>query len=524
MKIVLRVLHSTKILPTLLFLLLSLPSMCQYRLLWKKLIVDESLDFTPENITGISPVPGGHVILFNVTDESDGAMYPAATLLGTNDTLWRGVIFQDSLWANLDLIGASRLNDSTLRLFGNDYSYVSASAPRPAPYQASLVMRDKALLIRNYFPVQLTAVEGVQAMKVTGYCGNDQSAGYLSIIKQVKGSPDLAILYPVGEAVGDNAQFAGVSRMEVPSADSSAVVAVTETWFDSARYYYQVRVLNNRLQTQVVYPDDTRSNIISRMYTKVSDRLVNLSYRPLYHVGFVTRQVRDEGGANRIAWFAFNGQKERNAALGNDNIITVNGYPIPGNEEVVTDGDLVTGGNTINRIIASVDRNKSGGDDLVLSVGDYRGIESARQVMKDWVEPEAGVVKGWADANNHLYVVANLRAAAAGGQAGLYVMKWEATQEAIDQTLDRAPATYGWGGKPFFSQQPVPAGDSHTFTLLGIDSSDANYAQNSTLKDKRVKLETPLTPVGSTYWFSGTVKVDGKRYTFTKMAVAREGD
>lgn len=512
----------------ILFLLWAPRSSAQYKLLWEKPVQQIDLFQEPKNITGISPLDGGYLILFKLRVNA-AIDLPAFAYLDRNDRLWPVQFLDIDSLAEVTLIGAARRDENLISIMANDYTDRHDGKPIPLPFEIVLARRatDTEFGLFSSLITRVTDVQGVRSFAVADNTTDGKNGHFLSIVRTNASNIPLGFLYhmPLGQKM-TKAQFDEVSDIKIWFADQKTVLVETEVTLDNKQRFYQIHVLDHDLNEIQTYPSSRKSDIVAQMAPGVSDRLVRLSYRPGYDLGFATRQVRNKLGENVLGWYTFNGLNTPNPVfkqVGIEGDVQASTGPVlPDNEEVITDGDLNTGNTRVDNMVVAVDHKRTGSHDLVLSVADYYGLETSRQVIPGYIDSLHSVVKAWANDNNEVYVVANTQKSLTDGTQGLYISKWKATDEAIGKTWHKIKTTMHWSADPFYSKEPIAEIDKTEFILLGIDSSDANYADREDLVGKKIKLEEGgLHPLRSSYWFSGTVRIGRKKYVLTKFAIAK---
>ncbi|RYY61768.1 MAG: hypothetical protein EOO05_05245 [Chitinophagaceae bacterium] len=500
----------------------------QFKMLWEKTIQEVNADEFPDNITGISDLDGGKFIMFQVW-EGDYP-FPAFAFLDKNDKLSRTQYIDIDTLTDVIMVGASRKSETQVRVMCNDYTDRGDGKPVPLPFEITLE-KSAADTIFKLVSCKLTSVTNLaddKSFRLSANEGDGRNGNYMSIVKTNAKNESMTFLYGVktGETTRKT-QFDGCDNARIWYADDNREVVSMETPDGKDGYYYQIHVLDHALDYIKSYPHKDKSVVASLMPAGTSDRLVRVSYKPAQDLGFVTRQVTNVKGQNVIGWYVFNGLSGENPVfrqVGIDGDVQASDGPVlPDNEIVITDGTLYTGKVQYDNMLVSLAINGVGfNNDLVLSVGDYLGLETSRQVVQGYVDSAFTIVKGWANGNNQLYVVANTPKSLTNGIRGLMISKWEATEEAIKNSYQWVKESRGYSADPFYSRTLVDEKDKTDFMIIAVDPSDANYSNSAGLVGKTISIqEGGLTPYRSSYWFSGSVKVGRKKYQFTRFAIAK---
>lgn len=505
----------------------SVSASAQFKMLWEKQVQESSYEQDPDNITGVSDLDGGKFIMFQLWQ--DEYRFPAFAFLDKNDKLVTAQYLQIDSLENVEMVGVSRRNDTEIKIMCNDYTDRFDGKPVPVPFEIILgkTVNDSKFTLTTCRLTNVTNLAGDKEFMVTDNSSDGGTRQFLSVMKRDVNDKKLIFLYSM--ALGKDAkkvQFDGCDYASTWFANDKRTVVSVETPYGSNQHYYQIHVLDNNLDYVKSYPAKDKATVTSVMVPGVSDRLVRVSYKPVQDLGFASRQVRLADGRNRIGWFVFNGLPNANPVFTQvgieGDVQPTDGPFIPENEMLITDGTLYTGRTQVDNMLVSVAFNKTGmQNDLVLSVGDYYGLETSRQVIKGYVDSSLVVVKAWANDQNQLYVLVNTPKSLSDGKQGLYLSKWEATPEAINNTLLGLQTSRGWSDTPFFAKETVKA-DNTAYKIVAIDESDPNYADRANLVGQELKIQdSGLQPWVSSYWFSGSVKVGKKKIDFKKVAIAK---
>jgi hypothetical protein len=523
-----------------LFVFFCSAATAQFELQWQKPIGKDNAFTGFKNITCVKQVNNRNFIAYMV--HIDGNDYPGISSLGTNDSdlySMNDLSINKGL-KNFTIVDMAARTGDTLVCFCNDYNDYGNNQPIPIPAKMIFVLKpENRLQLENYYDEKLAQIEGITGVQYKSAFSN--TSGEMVFAVQFHG-PDkdyVNLFVSEGKTIKHSITFAKATNMHIWWSDDNNTLVSVETPFTtgSSNTYYEVMVLDKELHTIRKYPD-----VLNYLNPDATDRLISIDYRPDFHLGFVNRQVQSIGKQNYLNSFLFNGFADGtyNKLVGEDKNVVIGASLLHDSNNVVAD-QYACRDNTLNNWVVSVDTTATGQhDQLVFSIETYTGMVLASLRVGDLdsksnpdfnykhdgmgtIDPVYSVIKTFSrDNDNSVYVVSHLKTGLYH-MAGIYISKWKLNSN--DEHLQKDYLTKKYGREIYHDTKTLSAADTKKkLVLVAVDESDINYDKKDKLVNEEIKLEDQLTPVPNTWFWKGTVKVGKKKYTFTKIVIAKGGN
>lgn len=520
------------------FFLLPLPASAQFSLAWQKGIGLSGNGREFGDLTCVSPVDGHYFIGYTVT--INGKEYPGLSVLYPADSLVNITDFSGN--KDLDgyrIVSIVKTAPDTLSALCNDVSTLNGARAGMPPAEMIFSFKRGKLQFESYHHLKMSDVQDMTDVRITDAVQSGPADYYMSV-RFAQGVNQYVNVYKCHEArVVASRTVEKAEAVRLWGADAQSVVLSSETPFapGSQKRYYEIQVLDKDLTTVRKYPET-----LQYLDSNATDRLVELSYRPAYHIGMVARQVQDVQGVNRLNWFAFNSYPTGtyNKIIGETSNLLIGANTVHPAGERVLFNYAWPGSNQNNWVVSESYRTDAPHHSLILSVETFGGLELVRdtfgQAKPDVFEKlktDPGLLKtvGVADIDPRhpevkcfaagtapeLYVVHN-RPRKTLQKEGIVISKY--VLNTADERLGAAYLTTKYGREIYYDNKPVTAADGRKWVLVGLAEDDPLYPQREGLMNAELRLQGDLSPVENTWYWQGDVKLKGKKYHLTRAVMA----
>jgi hypothetical protein len=508
----------------------------QFNLQWEKIIGEDDSLAVFKDITCVKEIKGRELIAYTVHIHDKD--YPGISSLSEDNKLATlNDLSKNRGLENFRIVDFAVDEGDTITAYCNDYNQYNDTLPVPRPAEMRFLLQpNNYFKLIDYYDEAMEKLEGVLSSTYSSIYRVSDKRILLGLAFHSANADYVNLFEIVNEEIKGMVTFPKASGIHIWWADDKEALVSTETYFSTGgNTYYEVMVLDSTLQTVRKYPE-----VLDYLKPEGTDRLISIDYRPDYHLGFLNRQVFSIGKQNYLNCFLFNGYPNgfHNKMVGENENVVIGATTLHSNNNRV-EATYSWSGSGVNNWVVSVDTTATGRyNQLIFSIETYTGLiktqlrlgdsESAEMPDLDLqhdgmgaLNPFYSSVKSFSRPDESIYIVTHT-IPGIGRRGGLNISSWKLNMEDERLKVDYLTKKYG---REIYAD--VTGLDKATIkeelTLVYIDESDPNFSESGQLLNKVIELDDKLEPVPNTWFWKGDVKIGRKKYTFTKIVIAKAG-
>ncbi len=362
-------------------ILCSLSASAQIEMVWKKTI-PQYVNITAGELTAASKVGNDEFIAYKRTVGTK--VFPQVMVITANDSLVAATdLSTHPALENLIVRGVAHWKGDTVIAVCDDYKRTEG---KPCPHPAEMMFRfyNNQLELVSTSGIGLASMEGITGTEVLDAFSGEEGNLKIAVHFHAPARDYVNVYHLTGPLAGKSVTFEGAVNAKFWWSDDKNVMLSTETPFSpgSSKKFYEVQILDNKMSVVRKYPD-----VRNYLDSTVTDKLVAIEYRSTYHMGFLTRQVRNRAQENLLNWYGFNGYENgyRNKLIGDTtDILTAASIHLDADREVIADGMMPgPGGN--NWVVTMGNGKTKDVHSLYFSVDSYMDKEHLSQPVANGV-------------------------------------------------------------------------------------------------------------------------------------------